>query len=254
MIPLLRHNYHEKISIEKIRQDIYEAAKRNGVILNEEHFHGIVILALNVPMLHRLLQMTNAREVPWIYRMRPLYEGYIGNTPVNIIWAAPGAPLAAYVMEHLIAIGGKIFIGVGTAGNVALDGMHIVIPTGAIRDEGTSYHYIPPSEEVSASKEVVSALLMSAKELNIPVKTGLVWSTDAPLRETPSMIETYKKRGVLAVDMETSAIFAVAQHRGVKAGCILLSGHEVQHPLPFDLREATIKIALNSVKYLQKSP
>jgi len=154
-------------------------------------------------------------------------------------------------MEHLIAMGGRVFIGVGTAGNVSLDGMHVVIPTEAIRDEGTSYHYLPPGESVNASEDVVKSLSMSAKELGVPVEMGPIWSTDAPLRETPSAMERYRRKGILAVDMETSAIFAVAQHRGVKAGCILLSGHEVQHPLPFDLREATVEIALDSVKRLE---
>ncbi len=109
MISLLEHDHDGEIPIEGIRREIYKAAERNGITLEEERFHEIVILALNVPMLRGLLRMTSAREIPWIYRMRPLYEGYVDGVPVNIIWAAPGAPLAAYVMEHLIAMGGRVF-------------------------------------------------------------------------------------------------------------------------------------------------
>jgi len=90
MIPLPEHDHDEKIPIEGIRREIYEAAERNGITLEEGRFHETMILALNVSMLQRLLEETNARQIPWIYRMRPLYEGYVDGVPVNVIWAAPG--------------------------------------------------------------------------------------------------------------------------------------------------------------------
>jgi len=128
-----------------------------------EYFHlklkvpQCILLSLSVGATQLLIRETGAEEVPWIYRARPLYVGNVSGNPVGIIWAAPGAPLAAMVMEDLVACGAKLFIGVGllAATQPEIDVGDYVIPSLAVRGEGTSYHYLPEDVMALPSDEVI---------------------------------------------------------------------------------------------------
>lgn len=102
-----------------------------------------------------------------------------------------------------------------------------LIPTSAVRDEGTSYHYLPPSREVSARTRAVAALQDTLTAHNIPFVLGKTWTTDAIYRETPARIARRRDEGCIAVEMEAAAFFAVAQFRGVELAQILYAGDDV---------------------------
>jgi len=135
-----------------------------------------------------------------------------------------GAPAAVIVLEEMIAQGIKKFISIGTAGslNAALKIGDFVVCDQAIRDEGTSYHYLTPSKYASAATEIVTGFETIFRKHQQSFHRGASWTTDAPYRETRAELIHYQREGILTVDMEASALFAVAQYRGVKMGAAFI--------------------------------
>lgn len=133
-----------------------------------------------------------------------------------------GAPIAVTVLEELIAHGIKEFISVGTAGTLqdSCEIGDIIVCDKAIRDEGTSYHYIEASKYAYPSKRLVQQLEEALQVAGQTYRLGASWTIDAPYRETIEEAKSYQKEGVLTVEMEASALFAVAQVRGVDLASI----------------------------------
>lgn len=142
----------------------------------------------------------------------------------SIAGPAMGAPFATMVLEILIALGAKTVLAIGYCGgiNQGLSIGDIVLPTLAMRDEGTSGHYLDYGKSVPASARVMSLLEQQARAADIPVQAGAVWTTDALFRETPAQVERFRSAGALSVEMELSALFAVAEFRRVEAGGLLV--------------------------------
>jgi uridine phosphorylase len=159
----------------------------------------------------------------------PLYEIRFKRRRLAVLHPGVGAPLAAALLEEIIARGCRKFIVCGGCGVLERDITvgHLIVPAGAVRDEGTSYHYLPPGREVGASPEAVAAIEHTLKQNNVAYFTGKTWTTDAPYRETPDKIKRRRAEGCLTVEMEAAALFAVAQFRGVALGQILYGGDDV---------------------------
>jgi uridine phosphorylase len=129
-----------------------------------------------------------------------------------------GAPVVAIVMEELAALGVKTFVGVGTAGGLspALEVGQEVLCSAALRDEGTSHHYVPSGRWAYPDAE----LLASLRAVLPDAAVGPSWTTDAPYRETAEEIVAYRAEGILTVDMEASAIFAIGAALGVQTASV----------------------------------
>ena len=168
---------------------------------------------------------------------------YDGNT-LGVVPAAIGAPLAAGLFEELIARGGRNFIACGGAGvlDKTIGSGHIVVPTSAVRDEGTSYHYLPAGREAYPSARAMAALTHVLKRHKAEYLTGKTWTTDAFYRETPKRVASRRKQGCLTVEMEAAALFAVAEFRGVHIAQILCGGDDVSG-IAWDPREFGQKIS-----------
>jgi uridine phosphorylase len=124
-----------------------------------------------------------------------------------------GAPVAAIVLEELIAFGARRFVSIGTAGSLQKTcGIgDLVVCERAIRDEGVSHHYVEPATHAHADPTMTDALAS-----HLPTATrGTSWTIDTPFRETIAEARHYQADGVLCVEMEAAALFAVAAHRGV---------------------------------------
>jgi uridine phosphorylase len=120
-------------------------------------------------------------------------------------------------LEELIAFGIKRFVNLGTAGGLQ-QGMSIgdvVICDRAIRDEGTSAHYLPVEEYAFPCPELTKNLYAAFERKDIQYRKGSSWTTDAPYRETTEELRQYCADGVATVEMEASALFAVGAYRGV---------------------------------------
>ena len=133
-----------------------------------------------------------------------------------------GAPITAVILEDLVSFGVKKFVSLGTAGSLQKDITigDVVVCERALRDEGTSYHYIQPSKYAYASAEMTERIVKSLENRGVKYTVGTSWTTDAPYRETVPEVITYQEEGVLTVEMEASALFAVAAYRNVDMGAM----------------------------------
>lgn len=168
----------------------------------------------------------------------PVYSYLVDGKPVTVFHPGVGAPLAAAFLEELIAVGVTKFIVVGGAGvlNHDIDVGHPIILTAAIRDEGTSYHYLPPAREVKANPRGVAALEKAFTEAGLEYRTGKTWTTDAIYRETKGKRKTRMADGCDVVEMEAAAFFAVAQFREITLGQVVYGG-DLVIPEGWDGRE-----------------
>lgn len=175
----------------------------------------------------------------------------------EIIYIVPmplGAPEAARIMEVMSSLGVNKFMVCGGAGtlNDALTQNKVLVPVAAVRDDGTSYHYLPPSREVEINPNVLACIENVLKRKNedyVKVKT---WTTDAIFRETEERVKLRKAEGCNVVEMECSAFYSVAKHKGALCGQLLYAGDIVKpgdwnyrdwHGA-FDVREKLFNLAI----------
>jgi len=164
-------------------------------------------------------------ENRWEDGPHPLYEIEYKGRRLAFCHAGVGASSAANLLEELIAFGCRKFIACGGAGvlqDIAVG--HLIVISSAIRDEGISYHYLPPGREVTANRRAMEALVKEVEKQGVPYLIGKTWTTDAPYRETRKKIAKRKAEGCLTVEMEAAGMMAVAEFRGVVFGQVLYSG------------------------------
>ena len=147
----------------------------------------------------------------------PVYEIKYADVKMGLFLSRVGAPACAAGLEEIIALGAKKVIQFGCCGilNQSIADGKIIIPSSAVRDEGTSYHYFSGSEEIHADASSNDIAVQYLKRHNIPYAVGKIWTTDAIYRETKEAIEDRKKQGCIAVEMECSASLAVAKFRNI---------------------------------------
>jgi len=160
---------------------------------------------------------------------RPVYCLGRGRDAVALAWPGLTAPFAAAVLEELVALGGRSFIACGGAGvlDSRLPPGRLVVPTSAIRDEGTSYHYLPAARSVRPSRDALEAIEKTCRTNGVEYSKGKTWTTDGLFRETRRQIERRRSEGCLTVEMEAAAFFAVARFRRVRFAQILYAGDDV---------------------------
>jgi uridine phosphorylase len=157
---------------------------------------------------------------------RPMYVTSWKGEELAYFYPGLGAPAACVAMEAAIAMGCRDFVAVGGAGALIPDLQlgEIVIAEQALRDEGTSYHYLPPERFVSADPTVSAAIAASLEAADMPYRSGTTWTTDAIFREPRSRLERRVAEGCVTVEMEAAAFFAVAKYREVRVGQLLYAG------------------------------
>ncbi len=133
-----------------------------------------------------------------------------------------GGPYAVLVTEQLLVSGAEVIVGLTSAGRV-LDATplpSLVVPTRALRDEGTSLHYLPPGRFAEAPGELQKLLAAELAGVGLPVIEGPVWTTDAPYRETAGQLHRHARDGILAVEMQAASLFALASARDAAIGIV----------------------------------
>jgi len=151
-----------------------------------------------------------------LYRVRP-------SVGVHLV-AGPGAPHVAIVAEELAALGVRRFVIVGIAGSLQpqLRVGSLVLCSKALRDEGTSHHYVKPQPFAYPSPTLTRRLTQAMARSVSTFDLGPTWTTDAPYRETVTEIRRYRDRGILTVEMEASALFSVARLRHCEAAALFV--------------------------------
>jgi len=159
----------------------------------------------------------------------PVHELEVDGKRLALLHPGVGAPLAAALLEEVISLGCSKFIACGGAGVLdnRFDVGQIIVPSSAIRDEGTSYHYLPPSREVEASPEGIAAIEAVLQRHHRDYVLAKTWTTDGVYRETPAKVQLRKSEGCLTVEMEAAAFFAVARFRDVTFAQVLYAGDQV---------------------------
>lgn len=157
--------------------------------------------------------------------------GCVDGVRVAAAWMMVGAPAAALTLEAAIARGVRDILVVGSAGSLRGDlpiGSTVLV-SAAEREDGTSHHYLPAGEVVESDPGLSDRLEVCAVERGLCPVRGRAWTIDAPFRETVGAIRRHRDAGVLVVEMEAAAMFAVARVRGVRAALIVAVSDELGH-------------------------
>lgn len=173
-------------------------------------------------------KIAESRDVDGIW---PVYEVTYNGKRFAYYKARLGAPACVGCMEEIIALGAKRIILLGNCGvldrNIRDCG--IIIPTQAIRDEGTSYHYAPAADCIDVNKKYIPEFKALCDKFGYPYVEGVTWTTDAFYRETPKKIEVRKTMGAICVEMECAAMQALCDFRGVEFFQFLYAGDNLDH-------------------------
>jgi len=224
----MEHRDYPILEFDSTREAVIEPGHHRIPIDAPEHAVACVFQDV-------ITRLSQEHKATVIHHMRsalgthPLYELDVEGKRLAVFHPGVGAPLAAGLLEEVIALGCRKVIACGGAGVLDADIAvgHIIVPAAAVRDEGTSYHYLPPAREVSASPDAIAAIEKVLRAHNCAYIVSKTWTTDAYYRETPAKIQRRKAEGCLAVEMEAAAFFAVAQFRGIQLAQLLYGGDDV---------------------------
>ena len=209
-----------------------EFDKNKDAILNPEDFHykmkempKTCVSFFSKSLMKHIVENYAATQIAKIENSTatfPVYKININGTDLAIFQSAVGAPACVSNYEELISMGIKNFLLVGCCGclDKNIEEYSIIIPTSAIRDEGTSYHYAPKYDETKINSKVVEIIENTLNDLRLNYKKGKTWTTDAIFRETKDKVEKRKKQGAITVEMECSAMNIVSEFRKVNFGQI----------------------------------
>lgn len=161
------------------------------------------------------------RAETWACYHTTLHLFSLASETVGIVGCAVGAPFAVLVAEEMFASGCRLLVSVTSAGQIG-DGAppYYVIIDRAMRDEGTSHHYLPPSEYSVANPQLVQQAATALQRAGMRALVGASWTTDAPFRETADAIASARAKGALAVEMEAAALYAFGRATGNDVLCL----------------------------------
>lgn len=180
-------------------------------------------------------------DAAWACYHTELHRFDEGGLEFGVIGCAVGAPFAVLIAEQLFASGCELLLSMTSAGQLApvgADPPYFVLIDRALRDEGVSYHYLPPAEFSAAAADLIARLDGAFAEARVPVIRGATWTTDAPYRETAQQITDMRERGLLAVEMEAAGLYAFAQARGRRVLCFAHVTNQMGQAGDFEKGEA----------------
>lgn len=157
----------------------------------------------------------------WVCYHTELFVFEEGGLTVGVVGCAVGASFAVLVAEELFASGCELLISIASSGQITpvQEPPYFILIDHAMRDEGTSYHYLPPADWSDAPPALLERLEGACSSFGVDVLPGASWTTDAPFRETEAAIAAMRRRGVLAVEMEAAALYAFARARDRSVVC-----------------------------------
>jgi uridine phosphorylase len=181
------------------------------------------LLDMDGELVERLVASGRAAADPtWACFHTKLFRWTVGGTELGVIGGTVGAPFAVLVAEELFASGCEALVSVSSAGLVAADVRppFFVLIDRALRDEGTSYHYLPPARFADADVALASAIARALDGTATPILRGASWTTDAPFRESAALVESRRAEGIVSVEMEAAALLAMGRALGKPVTCI----------------------------------
>ena len=213
-----------------------------------------IIFSYNSKLLKYIVDNHGAEKVDNFFGAGDLYLLKDTNKQIGVVANfGIGAPVAVALLEELIAFGVKKFISVGYAGTpqAHINPGDLIVCNRAIRDEGTSYHYLKPSKYAYASEKLTQIIKDTMEADNHKYIVGTSWTIDAPYRATVEEIKKYQKEEVVAIEMEAAALFSVAKVRGVEMGAMFTvsdSLADLKWDPKFHMSEESIKVLFHCAK------
>lgn len=180
---------------------------------------------------------SEAAEFISITKRYPVYVTNYKGTDICLCQAPVGAAPSVQILDWLIGYGVKKVIATGSCGALLpLPENTFLVPTKALRDEGTSYHYLPPARFIELRGTVLGAIKKVLTEKGLPYTECTTWSTDGFFRETKELVEYRKAEGCAVVEMECSALAACAEFRGIEFGQLLYTADSLANVHEYDER------------------
>jgi uridine phosphorylase len=219
-VPILSGKRHSAPSAFTPENLLREARRQKGLAATP--VPEVCVLDPDGDLVRRLRATGRAhRDEAWACYHTDLYRLTETGMELGLVGCAVGAPFAVLVAEQLFASGCRFLISMTSAGRLAelRPPPYFILIERALRDEGTSYHYLAPSEFGTADPALVEVVAGACTSLHVPVERGATWTTDAPFRETQEAIDAMTARGLRAVEMEAAALYAFAAARGKPVLC-----------------------------------
>jgi uridine phosphorylase len=210
-IPLLKNKIYTAPSIFTVENMLREARRQKN--LPDGPVPAVCVLDPDGDLVDYLQATGQAKRQPtWACYHTNMEVFTHEGIEFGIVGRVVGAPFAVLVAEELFASGCQLLISLTSAGQILPEGNppYVVLIERALRDEGTSYHYLPPAPYSYLNSEWKEAIAAVWNVPALPLRVGASWTTDAPFRETVEAIEAAKKEGILAVEMEAAALYAYA--------------------------------------------
>ena len=184
------------------------------------NFPEICVSTFSENIIQKFSSLDNTEKIAELYTangMIPVYKIRYKDTDIAFYLSRVGAPACVAGFEEIIAMGAKKFVLFGSCGVLDDDKVkdNIIIPVSAVRDEGTSYHYIAPSPEIEADTHSIQILENVLTDCGYSYVKGKTWTSDAIYRETLSAIEERRQEGCVAVEMECASMLAVSKYRHI---------------------------------------
>lgn len=216
------------LEFDPVSENVIEPSK----VIRKADIPEKVVMCFYSEVIERLCKEGKLKEIECLHSQmgrNPIYELQYKGERVAVYQPGVGAPLGASFMEEVIALGGTTFISCGSGGvlNKDIAAGHIIVPDCAVRDEGTSYHYVKPSREIEVNRTAVEGIKKVLESHKCSYITGKTWSTDSFYRETREKTKLRKNEGCISVEMECAAFAAVAQYRNVVFGQMIYGGDDV---------------------------
>ncbi len=227
--PLFRHPVEEPTAFDPAE---LVSSVRESEGMDERPVPDVCVLDFDGDLTDKLVRRGQADE----YEHWPCFHTRMWLWPADdplcgIVPRTIGGPYSVLVAEQMAVCGADVVVGLASAGrlNRDLPLPSVVVADKAIRDEGTSSHYLEPGRTVAGHPRVADALQDALPQVGLPVRRGLVWTTDAPYRETSSQISRHAADGALAVEMQAASLFAFGQHHGFPVGLVAHVTNAIDH-------------------------
>jgi uridine phosphorylase len=218
--PILRNKNYKHPSVFTPENLLREAKRQKNIA--DHKVPRICLLDPDGDIVQNLRAEKKARINPhWACYHTKMYIFQYGEIEFGIIGYAVGSSFSVLVAEELFASGCQLLISMSSAGQIVKKRKppYFILIEKALRDEGTSYHYLPPSDYSELNRELRDMLSATFIHFSLPIEQGVCWTTDAPFRETASSIEHFRSLGILAVEMEAAALYAFAEARKKSVIC-----------------------------------
>lgn len=228
--PILNTKHYDVPSAFTPENLLRDARRQKGVSFAT--VPDVCVLDPDGDIVRHLRAAGRARRVDtWACYHTELFAFDLDGRDTGIVGCAVGASFAVLVAEELFASGCRLLVSVTSAGQIAPvhPPPYFILIDRALRDEGTSYHYMAPSAFSGANRSLLGKLGRCFDDLPEPVWTGATWTTDAPFRETAPAIESMRNRGLMAVEMEAAALYAFAEARRRAVVCFAHVTNQMGH-------------------------